>query len=101
NNRVNADRNNPGVYLLQADGKRDLDDAQRGNRADAGDPFPGSAQTVNVDDSTRPAMTGNTFLCGITLYGDQASFALRTASGSCEQGGLGFKIAPAPAPSIK
>ncbi len=85
NNSVNADPDNPGVYLVQADGKRDLDDVRRGNRGDAGDPFPGSASAVNIDNKTNPATTGNVALCNIRLDGDRAIFDVRVTRGSCSQ----------------
>jgi len=87
NNRVNADPNNPGVYLVQADGKRDLDTRQ--NRGDQGDPFPGIEGKVNLDNTTSPATTGKAALCHIntlSLVADQATFDFST-SGSCAPGG--------------
>jgi M6 family metalloprotease-like protein len=82
-NRVNVDPDSPGVYVVQADGKRDLDDAAKTNRGDAGDPFPGTGQTVNVDNTTNPATTGNVALCNITIDRDRATFDVRVTSGSC------------------
>jgi M6 family metalloprotease-like protein len=85
NNRVNANPDNPGVYLVQGDGRRDLDDIARQNRGDAGDPFPGSAQTFNLDNATNPATTGNIALCNIRMEPERATFDLRVSSGSCSQ----------------
>ncbi|MBA8792418.1 immune inhibitor A [Friedmanniella endophytica] len=48
----NTDENHYKVGLLQADGRRDLELDH--NRGDAGDPFPGSANTTAVNDSTSP-----------------------------------------------
>jgi M6 family metalloprotease-like protein len=80
NNRVNADVHKPGVYLVQADGARDLDDAARRNRADAGDPFPGSSGKMSIDNGTVPATVGQVSLCNVQLARDQVTFDIRLSA---------------------
>jgi M6 family metalloprotease-like protein len=52
-NSVNNDRNRPGVWLRQADGRDDL--AQSPNRGDAGDPFPGNTFNPSFHAGSNPA----------------------------------------------
>ena len=41
----------PGLYLVQADGRHDLEDPDDWNQGDAGDPFPGSASKTELKDT--------------------------------------------------
>ncbi|MBI2425329.1 MAG: M6 family metalloprotease domain-containing protein [Candidatus Hydrogenedentes bacterium] len=41
----------PGMYLLQADGRHDLLNADDGNQGDPGDPFPGSAARTSLGET--------------------------------------------------
>lgn len=41
----------PGLYLVQADGRHDLEDPDDWNQGDAGDPFPGSARATELKDT--------------------------------------------------
>jgi hypothetical protein len=82
-NTVNNDRVRMGVFLLQADGRNDLA-APSGNRADAGDPFPGSTNKVVLHTSSSPSTmshlaspTGLTLL-DIARSGDAVSFRVLT-----------------------
>jgi hypothetical protein len=81
NNTVNADPNNPGVYLVQADGRQDLDDIAKQNRGSSGHPFPGSTHNMNLDQTTRPALVGKFGLCNIKIDGGLATFDLHATSG--------------------
>ena len=63
NNRVNADENNKGIGLVEADGLGHLD--RTINRADEGDVFPGSTGKSKFDNTTAPASMGNIALCNI------------------------------------
>lgn len=60
---TNQNENHYLVDLMQADGKRNLNLGQ--NRGDAGDPYPGSTDNHNFDNSTTPSSvgyTGSTFV---------------------------------------
>ena len=48
----NADENHPKIALLQADGRRDLE--QGNNRGDAGDPYPGSTNNTTFNAASTP-----------------------------------------------
>lgn len=82
NNTVNADENNQGVELQEADGRSDLDN--QANRGDAGDPFPGSANSRCFDNSTKPKSLGTISVCKISDSGDTMTALVSTASGKCE-----------------
>lgn len=66
-NTVQNDPNHMGVYLVQADGRRDLD--LLGNQGDPGDPYPGSTNNTTLDATSVPnsnTHTGTT--SGIALH---------------------------------
>jgi M6 family metalloprotease-like protein len=52
-NSVNTNRNRPGVWLRQADGRDDL--AQSASRGDVGDPFPGATGNRSFHAGSNPA----------------------------------------------
>lgn len=54
-NTVNADSRRKGVDLEEADGRDDLDYAERRNRGDAGDPFPGSSRSTEFTSRSYPS----------------------------------------------
>ncbi len=58
----------PGLLLIQADGRHNLEDPSDWNQGDAGDPFPGSANKAEVKDTgtTSTSFPGNP-RSGITL----------------------------------
>jgi len=87
NNSVNADENNQGVELMEADGRKDLDNSA--NRGDAGDLFPGSGNATRFDNSTNPASAGTTSICSISAAADPMTARLIPNSGSCNGGGGG------------
>lgn len=43
--------NQPGLYLIQADGRHNLEDPSDWNQGDAGDPFPGSSNKPELKDT--------------------------------------------------
>ncbi|MCB9683226.1 MAG: M6 family metalloprotease domain-containing protein [Alphaproteobacteria bacterium] len=51
-NTVNLDETNPGVKLLQADGRRNLQ--RNTNDGDAGDPYPGTSLVREITEATTP-----------------------------------------------
>jgi M6 family metalloprotease-like protein len=63
NNSVNADETKQGVELVEADGLSHLDSTT--NRGDAGDPFPGSKNVRNLDNTTKPPSIGKVGVCEI------------------------------------
>ncbi|MEA3091294.1 MAG: hypothetical protein QOJ04_2636 [Caballeronia sp.] len=86
NNSVNADPTNPGVYLIQADGKRELDSIDKDkpqNRGDAGDPFPGLSMVTKLDNSTNPATVGKFALCNIKVGAESITMDVRVTDGIC------------------
>ncbi|MDZ4840261.1 MAG: M6 family metalloprotease domain-containing protein [Bacteroidota bacterium] len=55
-NRTNTSKEFPGVMLVQADGKIDLDTVKgKGNRGDAGDLFPGTSFNTEFSDVSKPS----------------------------------------------
>jgi M6 family metalloprotease-like protein len=81
NNTVNADENNKGVDLEEADGLAQLDAGA--NRGDAGDAFPGSAGKREFHNATNPASTGTNAICAIADPADTVTAVVRVASGTC------------------
>ncbi len=81
NNRVNADENNQGVELMEADGRRDLDN--NANRGDSGDLFPGSSNNRRFDNSSNPASSGKASVCDIGAAGDPMTAKLLVSTGAC------------------
>src|SRR5688572_2147078 len=69
-NKVNADPNNYGVDLIQADGSRTLH--TRDFRGGPGDLFPGTSDKRRFDSRTTPKNAGPTALCEIVAPGDKA-----------------------------
>lgn len=65
-NAVNTNRNRPGVWLRQADGRNDL--AQTGSRGDVGDPFPGATGNRSFHAGSNPGSNSHRGTAtGITL----------------------------------
>ena len=81
NNQVNADENNKGVDVEEADGQKDLDNAT--NRADGGDVFPGSSNKRSFDNASNPASTGTISVCDISDSGPSMTANLFVSSGRC------------------
>jgi hypothetical protein len=81
-NAVNADENNKGVGVIEADGRKDMDNNT--NRGDAGDVFPGSVNVVSFNNSTNPRSTGRVAICNIGQPGTTISADLITSSGTCQ-----------------
>jgi M6 family metalloprotease-like protein len=95
NNSVNADENNKGVDLEEADGKADLDNSV--NRGDAGDIFPGAANKRSFDNATNPKSVGKNAVCAISDSGDSMTANLLVSAGACPTtGGGGCSSLPAP-----
>lgn len=81
NNTVNADENNKGVELIQADGLDHLDDVV--NRGDGGDVFPGDTGNKNFDNATNPASIGTVAVCAISDPADTMTADMRVSTGTC------------------
>ena len=80
-NSVNADENNKGVDLEEADGLAHLDAGA--NRGDAGDAFPGSANKREFHNATSPPSSGTNAICVIADAADTMTAVVRVASGTC------------------
>ena len=74
----NTNEAHPKVALVQADGRRDLE--QGNNRGDAGDPYPGTADNTAFDGRSDPAATsyGGMDTC-VSVESISASAAVMTA----------------------
>ncbi len=81
NNTVNADENNKGVDLEEADGLNDLDNNT--NRGDAGDVFPGTANKRKFDNTTNPSSSGSTAVCCISDPATSMTANLLISTGTC------------------
>ena len=81
NNRVNADENNKGVDLEEADCKNDLDNSL--NRGDGGDPFPGTTNNRNFDNHTCLSSSGSTAVCKISDSANSMTADLIISTGEC------------------
>jgi len=84
NNRVNADENNKGVDVEEADGQKDLDNTA--NRADGGDVFPGTSNKRSFDNASNPASTGTIAVCSISDSGPSMTTNLLVSTGRCCSG---------------
>jgi len=84
-NRVNADPDNYGVDLIQADGLRTLH--TQASRGGPGDLFPGTSNKQKFDSATNPRIVGATALCGIVAPGDEARIDVVIGSNVCAGGG--------------
>lgn len=68
-NSVNANPDDPGLALIEADGNHEL--LANANRGDSGDPFPGAAGIKNYDSTTEPTFfNDNIALCNIKKKGE-------------------------------
>ena len=85
NNTVNADENNKGVDLEEADGKRHLD--KNTNRGDGGDVFPGTANKRKFDNTTNPKSSGTNAVCVISDSGSPMTAKLLVSTGKCPDNG--------------
>ena len=99
NNRVNADHNNKGVDLEEADGKYHLDNSKHKNRGDAGDIFPGSSKKRRFDSTTNPASSGSVALCEISGSADSMTANFLISTNNCSGDGTkttSFLTSPSP-----
>ncbi len=81
NNTVNADVNNKGVALIEADDLKEMD--KNLNRGDAGDPFPGDKNKRAFDNTTAPKSIGAIALCSIGDAGETMTLRV-SLSGKCQ-----------------
>lgn len=81
NNTVNADENNKGVDLEEADGLAHLDAGA--NRGDAGDGFPGSAVKRDFHNTSNPKSVGTNAVCAISDPADTMTAVVRVSAGDC------------------
>lgn len=82
NNSVNANENNQGVELVEADGFTHLDDNT--NRGDAGDIFPGTADNRTFDNNSTPASSASGSVCQISDSADTMTATLNATTGNCQ-----------------
>ena len=83
---MNADHNNKGVGLEEADGRADLDDASGGNRGDTGDIFPGSSNKRRFDNGSNPNSQGTIAVCDIGDPADPGTANVLITTGTCPGG---------------
>ncbi|MCX6632559.1 MAG: M6 family metalloprotease domain-containing protein [Candidatus Solibacter sp.] len=81
-NTVNANANNKGVGVVEADGRNDMD--RNVNRGDSGDVFPGSTNKVAFNNKSKPKSAGKVAVCNIGQPGTTISADLITSSGTCK-----------------
>ncbi|MCH7727222.1 MAG: M6 family metalloprotease domain-containing protein, partial [Planctomycetes bacterium] len=77
-NTVNADENNQGVELMEADGNNSLDNNVR---SEAGDLF--TVAGSDFDNSTTPASSGNNAVCDISAPASTMTADLLVSTGTC------------------
>jgi M6 family metalloprotease-like protein len=91
NNSVNASPFDMGVNVIEADGKRDLDN--RRNRADKGDVFPGSGNVTNADVSHAEGIRAA--LCNIRQAPDAITLDVFTSRTTCPERIAQAAVSPA------
>lgn len=93
NNRVNADENNKGVDLEEADCKNDLDNCL--NRGDGGDPFHGTTNNRYFNNLTCPSSSGSTAVCKISDSANSMTADLIISTGKCpSQTEIALRLSP-------
>jgi M6 family metalloprotease-like protein len=87
-NSVNADANNKGVDLTEADGTNDLDRAANavppGNRGDAADPYPGAKNNRRLDGKSNPKALGGIAVCNVGDPGQTISLSVLVSKAVCQ-----------------
>jgi len=95
-NTVNADPDNYGVDLIEADGQRMLH--TRNFRGGPGDLFPGTSGQRRFDSGTNPRNIATTAICQIVAPGDTAQTHVLLGSNICP--GVITMVQPAPNPVV-
>ena len=85
NNSVNADENNQGVELVEADGNNSLDNNVR---SEPGDLYAGG----NFDVTTSPASRGSNAVCNISAPASTMTADLKVSTNRCATGPGGVSI---------
>ena len=80
-NRVNADENNKGVDLEEADGDNDLDNQV--NRGDPGDIYTGSSGNTTFDIGSNPQTSGTNAVCDVDSSSDPVLATVFISSDDC------------------
>lgn len=81
NNQVNANPDDAGLALIEADGANQLHDAQ--NRGDDGDVFPGAARNSRYDVKSKPKTFSKIALCNIRNVGANIVLDVLISSNRC------------------
>ncbi len=84
----NSNEIHPKVALVQADGRKDLENGN--NRGDAGDPYPGSANNRNFDSTSTPhskSYSGLDTCVKIRVLGNSGPTISAEVQAVCEDGG--------------